>query len=163
MRVLHTLKPVYDLESKILILGSMPSVKSREIGFYYGHPKNRFWQTLESIYDEKIENNNKAKENFLLKHHIALFDVIKSCDIESSSDSTIKNIVPNDLTDIIKNSKIDTIFTTGQKAYKLYQKYCYPVVKIEAIPLPSTSPANCKKGIEEELKKTYSIVKKYTN
>lgn len=98
---------------------------------------------------------------FLKKNHIALFDVLKSCEIASSSDSSIKNSVPNDFSEIIGNSQIKTIFTTGQKAYKLYQKYCLPHTKIEAICLPSTSPANCQKGIEEKLLIEYSKIKKY--
>ncbi len=163
MKVYHTLEPIYDKQSKVLILGSMPSVKSKEIGFYYGHPKNRFWKTLEAVYQETIKDDMESKIQFLNRHHIALFDVIKSCDIEGSSDSSIKNVVPNDLTSILKNSRIHTIFTTGQKAYQLYQKYIYPKTKIEAISLPSTSPANCKKGIEEILIREYQKIKLYTN
>lgn len=162
MRVDHTIIPIYFNDSKVLILGSIPSIKSREYGFYYAHPKNRFWITLEKVYNEKIGETKEEKIKFLKKHYIALFDVIKSCDINSSSDSSIKNPIPNDLLPILKNSKITTIFTTGQKAYKLYQKYCYPETKIEAILLPSTSPANCPKGIEEKLFRAYSQIKDYT-
>ena len=97
MHVIHPLKPIYDKNSIILILGSFPSVKSREKQFYYGHPKNRFWSVLAKVFNEEIEDNNQAKENFLLKHHIALFDVIKECEINGSSDNTIKNIIPNDI------------------------------------------------------------------
>lgn len=163
MLVNHTLKPIYDKNSKVLILGSIPSVKSREIGFYYSHPQNRFWKTLEKIYNEEIGITKKEKIEFLKKHHIALFDVLKSCDIKSSSDSSIKNPVPNDLMPILKNTKIKTIFVTGRKAHKLYQKYCYPITKIKAIPLPSTSPANCPKGIEEKLISEYKQIKEITN
>lgn len=163
MHVTHTLEPIYDKNSKVLILGSMPSVKSREIGFYYSHPKNRFWKTLENVYNEKIGKTKQERIIFLKRHHIALFDVLKSCDISSSSDNSIKNPIPNDLLSIINNTNIKTIFTTGKKAYQLYQKYCFNETKIEAIPLPSTSPANCPKGIEEKLKKTYSKIKDYTN
>ena len=159
MKVKHTLKPIYDESSKVLILGSLPSVKSREIGFYYGHPKNRFWSTLEKVFEEKIGNTKEEKINFLKKHHIALFDVVKECDISSSSDASIKNVIPNNLKPILKNSNIKTIFTTGTKAHELYKKYIYPKTKIEDITLPSTSPANCKKGIEELLTKEYRKIK----
>lgn len=159
MKVKHTLKPIYDESSKVLILGSLPSVKSREIGFYYGHPKNRFWSTLEKVFEEKIGNTKEEKINFLKKHHIALFDVVKECDISQSSDASIKNIIPNNLKPILKNSNIKTIFTTGTKAHELYKKYIYPKTKIEDITLPSTSPANCKKGIEELLTKEYRKIK----
>lgn len=162
MRVNHTIEPIYFKDSKVLILGSIPSVKSRENGFYYAHPKNRFWVTLEKVYNEKIGDSKTEKIEFLKKHHIALFDVIKSCDINSSSDSSIKNPVPNDLLPIIENSKIKAIFTTGNKAFSLYNKYCYPKTNIKAIMLPSTSPANCKRGIEEKLLNTYSQIKNYT-
>lgn len=163
MNVKHTLRPVYDSNSKVLILGSIPSVKSREVGFYYGHPANRFWKVLSKVYQEDIGNSIDEKINFLNKHHIALFDVIKSCTIEGSSDSSIKNPIPNNLNSIIKNSQIKAVFTTGTKAYQLYQKYCYPKTKIDAILLPSTSPANCKKGIEDELVTKYQVIKNITD
>ena len=101
MQVIHPLKPIYDNNSKILILGTMPSVKSRETGFYYGHPKNRFWSTLSKVFNEKIGESIEEKTDFLLKHSIALFDVLKSCEISSSSDNTIRNPIPNDLLPII--------------------------------------------------------------
>ena len=162
MRVVHTIDPIYDKDSKVLILGSMPSVKSRELGFYYAHPQNRFWKTLAVVYEEEIGETKADKIKFLKRHHIALFDVLESCDILGSSDSSIKNPVPNDLMPILKNSNIKTIFTTGQKAYKLYQKYCYKDTKIEAILLPSTSPLNCPKGIDEKLKISYSKLRDFT-
>ncbi len=163
MFVIHTIKPIYNQNSKVLILGSIPSIKSGEIGFYYSHPKNRFWKVLEKIYNEKINDTIQDKTNFLLKHNIALFDVLKSCDISSSSDNSIKNPIPNDLTPILKNSNIKIIFTTGKKAYQLYQKYCYPTTLIKAIYIPSTSPANCQKGIDEKLNLAYSQIKDYTD
>lgn len=141
----HTFGPVYDLESRILILGSFPSVKSREISFYYGHPQNRFWKLLSLLYNEEIID----KKSFLLKHHIALFDVIESCDIIGSSDSSIRNVKPNDLSIILNNSKVDTIYLNGSKAYELYRKYCADKYDIEAIKLPSTSPANAAYSIEK--------------
>lgn len=159
MNVKHTLKPIYDKNSKVLILGSLPSVKSREVGFYYGHPQNRFWKTLEKVFNEQIGNSKEEKVNFLLTHHIALFDVIKECEISSSSDSSIKNVTPNNLTPILKKSQIKTIFTTGIKAHQLYKKYLLKETNIEDISLPSTSPANCKKGIEKILIKEYAKIK----
>ncbi len=163
MHVVHPLKPIYDRNSKVLILGSMPSVKSRELGFYYAHPQNRFWKILAKIYNEPIATTIEARKNFLLKHHIALFDVIQSCDIISSSDSSIKNPIPNDFTPILETANIKAIFTTGRKAYQLYNKYCYSKTGTVAKILPSTSPANCRKGIEEELLLAYSQIKKYTD
>ena len=121
MQVNHTLKPIYDKNSKVLILGSIPSVKSREVGFYYSHPKNRFWKTLSKIYNEEIKDTKDERIQFLKKHHIALFDVLKSCDISASSDSSIKDPIPNDLNSILKEADIKAIFTTGNKAYQLYQ------------------------------------------
>ncbi len=162
MHITHPFAPIYNSESKILILGTIPSVKSREVSFYYGHPQNRFWHLLSMVFNEPIEDNEEAKISFLLNHKIALFDVLKSCDITSSSDSSIKNPIPNDFTDIINNSHIDTIFTTGKKAYDLYNKYCYPKTNIKAILLPSPSPANCKFSIEE-LSTYYKIIKEKIN
>lgn len=159
MKIKHSLKPIYDNNSKVLILGTMPSAKSREKNFYYAHPKNRFWTTLSKIYNEEVGESNEEKILFLMKHHIALFDVLKSCEITGSSDSSIKNPIPNDLTKILKNSNITTIFTTGKKAYNLYQKYCYPKTKINAIYLPSPSPANCPRNIEEKIFLEYSRIK----
>ena len=163
MKVVHPLKPIYDSNSKVFILGSFPSVKSRENNFYYAHPRNRFWITLEHVFKEKIGNSNKDKEKFLLTHNIALFDVIKICNINASSDSSIKNVVPNDIEKIVKESKIDTIFTTGTKAYSLYNKYLVKKVGIEAIKLLSPSPANCKRGIEEALVSDYQKIKEALN
>lgn len=161
MKVVHPLKPIYNSESKILILGSFPSVKSRENNFYYAHPRNRFWKTLEKVFNEKIGASNQEKETFLLTHKIALFDVVKSCTINSSSDSSIKNVTVNDISKIIQESNIKTIFTTGGKAYSLYNKYLAEDLKIEAIKLLSPSPANCRKGIEMELINNYKKIKDY--
>lgn len=162
MKVNHSLNPIYDSNSQVLILGSMPSVKSREKNFYYAHPQNRFWTTLGKIYNEEIGKTDEEKISFLLKHHIALFDVLKSCEITGSSDNSIKNPKFNNFTKILKESKITAIFTTGKTAYNLYQKYCYPKTKINAIYLPSPSPANCPKNIEEKLFQEYSKIKDIT-
>ena len=156
MKVVHPLKPVYNSESKVLILGSFPSIKSRENNFYYGNPKNRFWSTLEKVFNEDIGNSNQDREKFLLTHKIALFDVVYSCNITASSDSSIRDVIPNDIKKIVDESKIEVIFTTGTKAYSLYNKYLLKDVGIEAFKLPSPSPLNCKRGIEEVLVNTYS-------
>ena len=163
MLVFHTLDPIYFNDSKVLILGSIPSLKSRELGFYYAHPKNRFWTTLEKVYNTKIGNSKEEKIVFLKTNKIALFDVLQSCEISSSSDSSIKNPVANDLSTILNNSSITTIFTTGRKAYTLYKKLCYPNTKIEAIYLPSTSAANCPKNIDDILFSYYKKIKEKTD
>lgn len=160
MKVNHILKPIYNQNSKILILGTIPSPKSREIGFYYGHPQNRFWKILSDILNEPPKETKEEKIQLLLKHNIALWDVLESCEIEGASDSTIKNPKPNNLNSIIKKSEIKTIFVTGKKAEKLYNKLCKNITQIPCICLPSTSPANC--AIKyNELKEKYKIILKY--
>lgn len=138
----HTFGPVYNKESKILILGSFPSVKSREGGFYYHHPQNRFWKVISSLYGEETPCSLEEKKAILLRNHIAIWDVIDRCDIEGSSDSSIKNVVPADIAGLLKKTSIQKIYANGNKAYELYQKYCFPVTKHDIIKLPSTSPAN---------------------
>ncbi len=157
MKVTHELEPFFDKDSKILILGSIPSIKSRELGFYYMHPSNRFWQVLEKVFKEKIID----KKAFLMKHHIALWDVIKECDIKSSSDSSIKNVKTNDINELLKKTKINKIYTTGSKADSLYQKYIYPKTKIKNIALPSTSSANAKMKLETLVEEYSKITLKY--
>ena len=148
MRVEHTFNPIYNKESKILILGSVPSVKSREKNFYYGHPKNRFWSLIAKIYNKEIPITISEKESLILNNNLAIYDVIKSCDIEGSSDSSIKNVEINDINYIIQNSKINKVIFNGSKAYKLYKKY--EKDKFEnLILLPSTSPANAKYSLEK--------------
>ena len=141
MIVQHSLKPVFDKKSKVLILGSLPSVKSRSEGFYYAHPQNRFWKIIEAIFNVKL-TTIEDKTQFLLSSHIALYDVIESCEINGSSDSSIKDVIPTNLSDIINQSEIEHIFINGKKAFDLYNKYQYPNVKIKAVLLPSTSAAN---------------------
>lgn len=145
MSEIHPFPPIYDKYSKVLILGSFPSVRSREVGFYYGHPRNKFWKTLETVYQEEIGKTKEEKITFLKKHHIALFDVLKECEINLSKDTSIKNPIPNNISSLLKDTNIKAIYTNGKKAYQLYQKYIYPKTKIEAIYFPSTSPANCTK------------------
>lgn len=138
----HTFDPVYDQDSRILILGTFPSVKSREQNFYYGHPQNRFWKVLARLTGEKTPETVEEKKSMLLKHHIAVWDVVAGCDIIGSSDSSIKNVVPADIPGILKGSRITRIFANGDKAYRLYKKHCEKAAGIEAVKLPSSSPAN---------------------
>lgn len=151
MKVEHTFKPIYNENSRILILGSIPSVKSRENSFYYGHSKNRFWKVIASIFNESVPEKIKDKTNLILKHNLAIYDVIESCDIEGSSDSSIRNVKLNNISDVIKNSDIKKIIFNGNKAYELYNKY--EKNKFENIVcLPSTSPANAKFSFNELVK-----------
>lgn len=144
----HTIAPVYDKHSRILILGSFPSVKSREQKFFYGHKQNRFWKVLAGILECEVPQTVEEKKAMLLEHHIAVWDVIQSCEIEGSSDASIRDVVPNDLSGILKTADIQAIYTNGGKAYELYQKYIYPVNGIRANKLPSTSPANAGYSLE---------------
>lgn len=143
MKVIHPLKPFYNYDSEILILGSMPSIVSRQKGFYYMHPQNRFWSVLACVFNEEIANSIEAKKDFLIKHKIALWDTIKSCEIIGSKDSSIKNIKVNNINKLLKETNIKDIYTLGKKSYDLYNKYIYPKTKKKAIYLYSTSPANC--------------------
>ncbi|MBE6154913.1 MAG: DNA-deoxyinosine glycosylase [Firmicutes bacterium] len=153
----HTLEPFYNEDSEILILGSFPSVKSRDDGFYYAHPKNRFWQILSVIYNEELIDI-ETKKTFLIKHKIALYDVCASCDIEKSKDASIKNVKPNNIGNIIKKSNIKKIYVNGKTAYNLYNKLIRDKINIDAIYLPSTSPANAKFKLED-LVQEYSQIK----
>lgn len=144
----HTIPPVYNANSRILILGSFPSVKSREQQFFYGHRQNRFWKVLAGILGCEVPQTIEEKKEMLLANHIAVWDVIKSCEIEGSSDASIRDVVPNDLSEILKTADIHTIYTNGGKAYELYNKYIYPVNGIKAHKLPSTSPANAGYSLE---------------
>ena len=141
----HTFGPVYDSQSRVLILGSFPSVKSREQGFYYGHPQNRFWKVLAAIYEETVPVTIASKKEFLHRNQIALWDVIESCDIRGSSDSSIQNAVVNDISRILKEAPIEKIITNGKTADVLFRKY---IKEQESICLPSTSPANAAWGLE---------------
>lgn len=138
----HEFAPVYDKHSKILILGTFPSVKSRENHFYYGHPQNRFWKVIASLMNEKMPETIEEKKRLLLSHGIAIWDVIASCDIAGSIDSSIKNVIPCDLMQIFGNCDIQAVFANGKTAEKLYNRYSLPVTGREIQVLPSTSPAN---------------------
>ena len=156
-RIYHSIDPVYDKNSKILILGSFPSIVSRDNNFYYAHPKNRFWKVLGELYNIEF-NTIEDKKKFLLDNYIALYDVVKSCTITGSSDSSIKDIEINDIKSIVKNSNITKIYTTGKTSYNLYNKYLKDIVGIDAIYLPSTSPANATISYNELLN-YYKIIK----
>lgn len=147
----HTIDPVYNEQSQILILGSFPSVKSREQQFFYGHKQNRFWKVLAGVLGCDVPQSVEEKKAMLLSHHIAVWDVIQSCEIEGSSDASIRDVVPNDLACILNTADIRTIYTNGGKAHELYGKYIEPVNKIAAHKLPSTSPANAGYSLERLL------------
>ena len=140
--IVHSFEPVYDKASEILILGTLPSVKSRENNFYYGHKQNRFWKVLATLLKEPVPETIEEKKAMLLAHRIALWDVIQSCDIKGSSDSSIKNVQPTDIGMILEKTNITRIYANGNKAGQLYKRYQFPVTGIEAMVLPSTSPAN---------------------
>ena len=140
--IVHSFEPVYDKASEILILGTLPSVKSRENNFYYGHKQNRFWKVLAALLKEPLPDTIEEKKAMLLAHRIALWDVIQSCDIKGSSDSSIKNVQPTDIGMILEKTNVTQIYANGNKAGQLYKRYQFPVTGIEATVLPSTSPAN---------------------
>ena len=146
--VIHPFEPIYSNTSKILILGSLPSVKSREKNFFYGHPQNRFWKVISGLMNESVPVDVEAKRELLLKHDIAIWDVIQSCDIKGSSDSSIKNVTPTDLASIVEQSRITKVFCNGKTSGKLYEKYQSKRVGIDAMILPSTSPANAAYSLE---------------
>lgn len=156
MRVYHELEPIYNSNSRVLILGSLPSVKSRKVGFYYAHPQNRFWQILESLFQVDLPDV-ATKKQFLLSHGIALWDTVSSCEITGSSDASIREIEVNDLTPILKKSQIAFIFCTGKKSYELYCKYIEPKTGILATLLPSPSAANAKCSLDF-LVSSYQII-----
>ena len=141
-RQTHPIAPVFDETSRVLILGSFPSVKSREAGFFYGHPQNRFWRVLAAVLGCPIPVTISEKRDILLTHHVAVWDVIASCEITGSSDSSIRNVVPTDLGRLLADAPISAIFCNGGTALRLYQKYQQNSTGIPAAGLPSTSPAN---------------------
>ena len=154
----HPFEPLYDTNAKVLILGTFPSVKSREQSFYYAHPQNRFWKVISALTQVPLPANIEAKKAMLLEHNIAIWDVIQSCDIIGSSDSSIQNVIPSDFTSLLRNTRITHIYANGSTAHKLYQKYCELTTGIEIIKLPSTSPANAIFSLEK-LIFAWSIIK----
>ena len=157
MKVIHPFPPLYAKDSKILILGSFPSVKSREQLFFYGHPQNRFWKVIANVFGDEVPTTIQEKKALLRKNHIALWDVIKSCDIEGSSDSSISGVVPNDLSEILAGADIQKIIVNGKTAEKYFNKYTRDVIGKDAICMPSTSPANAAWSIER-LKSAWKII-----
>ena len=147
--VIHPIDPVYDEHSRLLILGSFPSVKSREAEFFYGHPQNRFWKVLAAVFHRAVPATVEEKRTLLLEEGVALWDVIASCEIRGSSDSSIKNAVPNNLTPIFETANIGAIYVNGKTAEKYYKKYLLPLTSREAGCLPSTSPANAAWNLEQ--------------
>lgn len=157
-RIEHPIAPVYNHESRILILGSFPSVKSRENQFFYGHPQNRFWKVLAQVFLDEVPQTIPEKKDFLFRQKVAVWDVIASCEIEGSSDSSIRNVVANDLRDILDAADIKQIYVNGKKAEQLYRKYIEPQTGRTAICLPSTSPANAAWSVER-LVEAWSVIK----
>ena len=155
----HPFPALYAPDSRILILGSFPSVKSREQRFFYGHPQNRFWRVLAALLDAPVPQTIEEKRALLLAHRIALWDVIASCEITGSSDASIRSAAANDLSPILTGADIRQVFTNGGKAHELYQKYTYPRTGREDIRLPSTSPANAAYSLEK-LVQEWQIVRK---
>lgn len=156
----HPIEPVYDQDSRILILGSFPSVKSRENQFFYGHPQNRFWKVLAAVLEKEVPVTIEEKRAFLLSSGIALWDVIASCEITGSSDSSIKDVKPTDLTPILNTAQIQCVFVNGKAAQKYYNQYQKKNIQRDAICLPSTSPANAAWSLERLIAQ-WSILKKY--
>ena len=140
--LIHPIPPTYDANSRILILGSFPSPKSRESGYFYGHPQNRFWKVVAALFQEDVPTTVEEKHVLLVRNHIAAWDVIQSCTITGASDSSISDVVVNDLRPILETAAIRQIFVNGKAAYKHYQKFTRPMIQRDAICLPSTSPAN---------------------
>ncbi len=138
----HPIPPTWNAASRVLILGSFPSVKSREAGYFYGHPRNRFWKVLAALYEESVPVGTEARMAFLLRNGIAVWDVISSCEIAGSSDSSIRKVAANDLSVILDAADIRGIFCNGQTSYRLYNRFILPVTGRESVCLPSTSPAN---------------------
>ena len=158
--VTHPIPPIYDEHSQILILGSFPSVKSREGCFCYHHPQNRFWKILALILNQPVPSDIEEKRQFLIENHIAVWDVIASCTIEGSSDSSIKNVVPNDLSEILEHAPISQIFCNGGTSHQYYKKYQEKITGKNALRLPSTSPANAAWSLER-LKPEWSVILDY--
>ena len=140
--IVHPIAPTYDELSRILILGSFPSVKTREMKYFYGHPQNRFWKVVAALYKEDVPKTVEERHSFLLRNHIAVWDSIYQCSIIGSSDSSIKDVVPTDLSPILNTANIETIYCNGNKSWEMYHKYIEPVTGRPAVVLPSTSPAN---------------------
>lgn len=158
--IVHPLNPFYTHDSKILILGSFPSVKTREYGFFYGHSQNRFWRVMEILFNEELSNDIDERKDFLSRHKIALYDSIYQCDIIGSSDASIKNAQPSDLKEIIRGADIKEVFLNGSTSYKYYKKYHEKDLGHEGVKLPSTSPANARYRLDD-LVNEWRVILKY--
>lgn len=154
----HNIDPVYDEHATVLILGSFPSVKSREQQFFYGHKQNRFWRVMAQVLACPVPESIEQKREMLLAHHVAVWDVIASCEIMGSSDASIRDVVPNDLSRILSCADIRAIYTNGGKAHQLYQKYIFPMNGRADCLLPSTSPANAGYSLER-LVESWQVVR----
>lgn len=159
--VYHNFEPLYQPDSKILLLGSIPSPKSREQGFFYGHPQNRFWRVLAAVCRQAVPQTIEEKRALCTAHHIALWDVLASCEIKGASDAAIRNPVANPIESLISKTQIEAIFTTGTTAYTLYQKLCLPRTHLSARKLPSTSPANAAWTIERLITQYTAMLSPY--
>lgn len=155
---IHPIPPLYAENSHTLILGSFPSVLSRKTGFFYGHPQNRFWKVIAELYDCKTPVTKQEKASLILENRLALWDVIASCEISGSSDSSIKNVIPNEIGALLEKTQITRIFVNGKTAEKYYKKYIEPDIGITAVCLPSTSPANAVFSTER-LKEFWGVIR----
>ncbi len=159
--LIHEIPPVFDERSRVLILGSFPSPKSREQGFFYGHPQNRMWRVLADVFEEDVPETPEKRKAFLKEHRIAMWDVLESCEITGASDASIKNAKPNDLSRILDAAEIAAVFTTGGKAAQYYKKFDEKKYDLPHFRLPSTSPANARMKLNE-LADSYRMIRKYT-
>ncbi len=159
--IVHPLAPFYDEDSRILVLGSFPSVKTREMGFFYGHPQNRFWKVMAAVFEDHFPETVEERRAFLKRHHVAAYDVIYSCDIVGSSDASIKNVTPTDLRPVLETADIRQIFVNGKTAEKMYRKYTEPLLGRTAVCLPSTSPANAAWSLEK-LTEAWKVIAAFT-
>lgn len=156
MRRSHTIPPVWDKDSRVLILGSFPSVRSREAGFYYHHPQNRFWRVLAALFDEEVPQDIPARRAFLIRHRIALWDVIADCELDGSADADIRDPHPNDIAALLSRTRIRRVFCNGALAMKLYRRFAGQALP-GACPLPSTSPANASYSLSRLLQAWESV------
>ena len=158
--VSHEFAPVWNRDSRVLVLGTFPSVKSREQGFYYGHPRNRFWKVTGAFLKCRVPETVEEKKKMLLEGHIAVWDVIESCEIEGSSDSSIRNVKANDIGGLLEKSAVKAVFANGDKAYQLYCRYCREQAGMDIVKLPSTSPANAAWQLEA-LTRAWRVMEQY--
>ena len=160
MTVEHPIPPLFDAQSKVLILGSFPSVKSREQAFFYGHPQNRFWRVIAAVFGEEVPQTVPEKKRLILSHHLALWDVIARCEISGSSDASIQHAVPNDIGMILRQCDIRAVFLNGKTAEKIYRRTLEKPLGFTATVLPSTSPANAACGLEDLIAR-WSVIQQY--